>query len=182
MNTRTRQHGFTVAETLTALAVVGIGVSMAVVGLDSLADHNHRSNAVNRWVSTLHLARSEAVTRNAQVAVCASRSGERCDGEVWEQGWIAFVDPNGDEVRAESEPILDQVDALPGLNLRSPQFATTFSYRSNGRLAGGNGSGEFAFCEAGAAKLDRVVVVRSSGIPALTDRRLDGSTTGCQRA
>jgi type IV fimbrial biogenesis protein FimT len=178
MKPGTRQQGFTVAETLTALAVVGIGVSMAVVGLDSLADHNHRSTAVNRWVSTLHLARSEAVTRNAQVAVCASRSGERCDGSVWEEGWIAFVDPNGDEVRSDSELILDQVDALPGLNLRSPQFATTFTYRSNGRLAG-TGSGEFAFCEAGAEKLDSVVVVRTSGIPALTDRRLDGSTTGC---
>jgi Tfp pilus assembly protein FimT len=37
----------------------------------------------------MHLARSEAVTRNARVAVCASDDGERCGDEPWERGWIA---------------------------------------------------------------------------------------------
>ena len=93
---RAGQRGFTLGETLTALAVVGIGLSMATPGLQTLTRNNRQAVSVNQLVSTMHLARSEAAMRNARVTVCASSDGARCDGQPWEQGWITFLDTDGD--------------------------------------------------------------------------------------
>ena len=182
MTAQPRQHGFTLSETLTALAVAGISLSLAAPSLQSLAMRNQQATSVNQLVATMHLARSEAVLRNALVAVCASAGGERCDGSAWENGWIAFVDTDANQQRAEAEALLERVTALRGLQLRSAEFERAFTYAPNGRVSvagSGESTGEFAFCELGADSVSRVLVVRASGIPALIDRHRDGSITGC---
>lgn len=177
------QRGFTLGEVLTSLAVVGIGLSLAGPGLEALTSSNQQAASVNQLVSTMHLARSEAVTRNARVTVCASSDGEQCDARVWEQGWIAFLDANADQDRDASEPVIDQVPALAGLALRSTEFEHAFSYRPNGRVVG-NGpddmTGEFSFCEPGATEASRIVIVRASGLPTLSGTRRDGSAARCR--
>ncbi len=182
MTARPSQRGFTLSETLTALAIAGIGLSLAAPGLQSLATRNQGAASVNELVSTLHLARSAAVTRNALVAVCPSADGERCDGSAWDEGWIAFVDADANQERGTAETLLHRATALPDLELRSAQFEQAFTYAPNGRISGAGsppGTGEFTFCAPGADAVHRVVVVRASGIPVLADRRRDGSTTGC---
>lgn len=181
MTARPGQRGFTLSETLTALAVAGIGLSLATPSLQSLAARNEHAAAVNQLVSTLHRARSESVMRNTPVAVCASVGGERCDGEAWRDGWIAFVDADADQQRAAGETLLERVPALAGLELESPQFDTVFSYRPNGRL-GNDSAGsaaQFVFCRSGATTPERVVFVRTSGIPALVEQPRAGSAAGC---
>ncbi len=179
------QHGFTLGETLAALAVIGIGLSLAVPGMQALVHNNRQATAVNQLVSTMHLARSEAVTRNRRVEVCASADGERCGEEHWETGWISFVDENGNGQREPDELLLDVVGALPGQELSSAEFPRAFSYRPNGRVTGESPeqvSGEFAFCEPGADIAARVVVVRPNGMPALIETRRDGSPAACRKS
>lgn len=178
-----QQRGFTLGETLTALAVVGIGLSLAVPGTRDLVRSNRQAVAVNQLVSTMHLARSEAVTRNARVAVCASADGERCGTEHWENGWITFVDENANGEREADDALLDVVNGLPGQELSSAEFEHGFSYRPNGRVMGASpeqSTGEFSFCEPGADSAARVVIVRANGLPALAGKRRDGSLARCR--
>jgi len=44
----------------------------------------------------LNLARSEAIKRGTNVAICASNDGLDCDEDAWSEGWLVFVDTNGD--------------------------------------------------------------------------------------
>lgn len=179
--TTNRQRGFTLGETLTALAVAGIGLTLAVPGLQAFSRDNGQAVAINQLVGTMHMARSEAVMRNARVAVCASAGGERCDGQSWSDGWIAFLDSDGNLERSSAEALVDRVPA-PGMVLVSAQFATGFSYAADGHASNATGdthAGEFAFCEAGADNAARVVILRASGLPTLAARGRDGAVVRC---
>lgn len=178
MTARHRNHGFTLSETLAALAVAGIGVSLAVPGVQSLASRNQQATAVNQLVSSLHLARSEAIMRNRPVAICASTDAERCAGTDWAAGWISFVDADGDGERSDEEALLTHAEALPHLALHSPQFGPSITFAVNGRAQAG-GIGEFVFCPTGARAAPRVVIVRASGLPISGDNGLDGSPVEC---
>ena len=176
------QRGFTLGEVLTGLAVVGISLSLAGPGLEALTNGNRQAVSVNELVTTLHVARSESITRNERIGVCASLDGERCDGRPWDEGWIAFVDDDADRTRSADEPILDRVAALAGTRIRSDEFTHGFSYRPNGRVVGDGEddlTGEFAFCETGAEVAGRVVVIGPSGLPALSGTRRDGTPARC---
>jgi type IV fimbrial biogenesis protein FimT len=180
-----RQRGFTLGETLASLAVVGLGLALATPGLKALSGSNRQAASVNQLVATMHLARSEAITRNARVTVCASSDGEVCDSTSWDKGWIAFLDANADQDRDATEQILEQVPALAGLQVRSAEFERAFSYRPNGRAVG-NGpddmTGSFSFCEPGADQATRVVIVRANGLPALVEAGAAGSAARCREA
>lgn len=183
MRGRAKERGFTISEMLTAVAVVGIGLSLAAPGLQTLARDNRQSLAVNQFVTTLHRARSEAITRNATVTVCASRDGEHCSQDHWELGWIAFLDDDTNGQRSVDEPLLDRVAGLPGQELTSAQFPHAFSYRANGRAMGRTAeesSGEFAFCAPQAAVAARVLILRANGQPVLSDRGRDGDPARCR--
>lgn len=179
MTDRSRHRGFTLSETLAALAVAGLGVAFAVPGVQALAERNRQATGVNQLVTTLHLARSEAVMRNRSVTVCASATGQQCDGTAWEAGWITFVDADADGVRATGDQLLEHTAALPGLVLRSTAFADGLSFGPNGRIAG-TGHGEFDFCIPGTTTPSRVVFVRASGQPALGDHPAEATATGCE--
>lgn len=175
------ERGFTLTETLAGLGIAAIALGLAAPSLEALTSSNRQALSVNQLVTTMHLARSEAVTRNARVTVCASRDGEECDGE-WHDGWIAFLDTDADAKHGEQEELLERVDALNDLQLRSAQFEHAFSYASGGRITGAgmtSSTGEFAFCESGAPLAKRVVIVRGTGLPALSDRGRDGESVRC---
>jgi type IV fimbrial biogenesis protein FimT len=183
MQGQRRQRGFTLGEVLTTLGVVGLGLSLAVPALSGLVQQNQGATAMNALVATLHIARSEAITRNRPVSVCPSADGEHCDGEAWEQGWIAFQDADADTTRAPGEALIDRANALPGQQLRSSEFAGGLRFAPNGRAltrTGATDGGEFALCAAGEATSTRVLVVRGNGLPAVGERRRDGTPIRCQ--
>lgn len=153
---------------------------MAIPGLDALARRNGEAASVNQLVSTMHLARSEAITRNAQVTVCASRDGERCAGE-WHEGWITFLDADLDEERDPDEALLARAPPVQGLDLHSSAFTRAMSYGADGHVGRSAAAavGEFAFCAPGAPQARKVVIVRVSGLPALAATGADGAPLPC---
>ncbi len=108
------QHGFTLAESLVTLGVLGtlLGAAMPTVGdlvqgvrLHAIAGDLHQH---------LLLARSEAIKRNARVALCKSADGLTCSAAGgWEQGWILFLDSNKSGSREPGEPVLQHLQRLP---------------------------------------------------------------------
>ena len=178
-----RQQGFSLGETLTTLAVLGISLSLAIPGLESLARDNARATAVNQLVATMHMARSEAITRNTPVAVCPSKDLRTCTENTWESGWIRFVDNNRNQVLDADELILGVSPPVPGFIIRSEIFDRALSYEPSGRVVAAGSqqrSGEFSFCATGAGESPQVVIVNPVGEAALSARQADGSRPDCE--
>jgi type IV fimbrial biogenesis protein FimT len=93
MHSRRAQRGFTLIESMVAIAVVMVLMAIAI---PSYRDASYRSQlraAANDLVTTAHFARSEAIKRNAPVTMCMSSDGEHCTASgSWEQGWIVRSD------------------------------------------------------------------------------------------
>ncbi len=179
----TRQHGFTLGETLTTLAVLGISLSLAIPGLESLARDNARATAVNQLVATMHMARSEAITRNAPIAVCPSLDLRSCAETTWESGWIRFVDSNRNQGIDPDELILGVSPPVPGFVINSETFSRAFSYEPSGRVVAPDSqqhTGDFIFCAVGTDTSAQVVIVNPVGEPALSPKLANGNVPDCE--
>lgn len=81
-------QGFTLLELLVAITVLGILVSIAIPSYKSTTLSAQLRTATNNLVSSINLARSEALKRNTLVTLCVSASGNSCETGNWQQGWI----------------------------------------------------------------------------------------------
>ena len=110
-----REAGLTLVELLVAIAVLGVLLSIGVPAFGNFAVDSRLASATNRFVSAIHLARSEAVRRNARVTLCPSMDGVFCaTGVGWDQGWIVFSDLDGTGERDSGEPILAVGQSISG--------------------------------------------------------------------
>jgi len=89
-------EGVTLVELMVTLAVVGLLMAVGIPAVRDLIATNRMSTAVNDLVSSLHLARSEALKTGDRVSVCASANWDSaapgCSGDDLAGGWIVFVD------------------------------------------------------------------------------------------
>ena len=181
-DTSHQQRGFTLTELLITLTVAAIGLSIAVPSFQSTVNNNRRATAVNQLVSALHMARSEAVTRNMQVAMCPSANGQSCQGGGWQTGWIFFTDANQNRAVDAGDTILGNGPGPANLTISSTQFANFLVYRPSGRIMVNNpdqNTGQFTLCDSRGASFARVVIIDSSGQPSLSYHQMDGTAPVC---
>lgn len=179
---RAGQRGFTVGEVLTTLGVVGLSLSLVVPSFSSVARSNQRATAINGLVATLHLARSEAITRHAPIVICPSADGLTCARVAWEAGWIRFVDGNGDFRADDGEAVLGAAPPIQGLRIRTETFDRAFGYTPSGHVAapdGGQAGGDFTFCAGDSPAGAQVVRVSPLGQPVLAERLANGREPDC---
>lgn len=141
MNTR-RQQGFTLYELLVTLLVIGVILSLGVPNLQEFTRNGRLTATANDLHSSFLLARSEAarlpsVPATNSVTICGSLTPmvdatAACDGN-FSDGWIVFVDADGDIVRDAGEAILRAYPAIDTtLSLSTNGGATYFSFGTNG--------------------------------------------------
>ncbi|MCK4834370.1 MAG: GspH/FimT family pseudopilin [Gammaproteobacteria bacterium] len=91
-----KQTGFTLIELIVTLAIVGIVLTVGVPSLKTFLQGNRLIASSNELLSAFHLARSEAIKLNTRVTICESSDGTKCDTTgSWKEGWIVFVDFDG---------------------------------------------------------------------------------------
>ncbi|MEX2497215.1 MAG: GspH/FimT family pseudopilin [Woeseia sp.] len=133
-----KQHGFTLYELLITLLVIGVVLALGVPNLSDFSRNSRITGTTNDLHSSFMVARSEAARAKAIITICASANpasaAADCDGASFDEGWIIFVDLDGDIARAGAGenvlrvhgPVDDNVDISTGNN------ATYFSFAANG--------------------------------------------------
>lgn len=162
--------GFTLVELLIGIAIVAILAAVAAPSFHNLVQNGRVSAQADRLMSALQLLRMEAIKRNRTVRLCQSSSGYTCDGSSWGDGWLMWVDTEGDgsleaedsqEVIRYFEPISDQV-----LLTNSRSSLTWIGYRGDGTPVGSTGmaNSTWSFCpSSGDDELGREIVISRTG-------------------
>lgn len=131
------QHGFTLYELLITVLIVGVVLTFGVPNMLEFNQNSRMTSTANDLHSAFHLARSESGRAKTNITVCASNNSlaatANCAG-TWDQGFIIFVDTDGDINRAgATETVLRANGPIAdGITLAVAADATYFSYSSTG--------------------------------------------------
>jgi type IV fimbrial biogenesis protein FimT len=143
--------GFTLVELLTVLVVLGILAAIAMPSLaDVMAGQRIRAAATDLMTSLL-MARSEAIKRNAQVAIAPQAAGD------WTSGW-----------RVATVATDEQVDKrnAPGYRVAVTLAPETIVYERSGRLtAVGTVQVQISDDESHPGVVPRCLTIDPSGLP-----------------
>lgn len=165
-------RGISLTELMVTLAVLATLLTLAAAGWSSVADSMKLTALSNAFLSQLHTARSEAIKRNARVALCKSPDGALCvTAGGWEQGWMVFHDANSNGVRDTQETVIYRVAALPtGFRLSgNSSVAKYVSFSGDGGthlLSGAFQAGTLTLCKASESSAEaREIIINSVGRP-----------------
>lgn len=127
-----KESGFTLIEMMITVLVLAIGLGVGIASFREVMANNRMAVAVNDLVGSLHVARSQAITRRTTVTICPAPGGQGdCDdaGSLAE-GWQVFADDNGDGARSPGEELLQSYRGM------DPQLLEGFE--AAGRPGSGN--------------------------------------------
>lgn len=109
-------NGFSIIELMIAIAIIGIGATLALPMIGSLIESSRLTTSTNNLVEAIALARSEAVRRRDEVEVVPI-------GGDWSQGWVVQTVDNVTEL-SRFDPVPDAVtldidDAVDSVEFQS---------------------------------------------------------------
>lgn len=130
MGRKRTQSGFTLLELMVTLMVAGTILAMAAPSFREFILNSRMTGSANDLLTSLNLARSEAIKRQRPVAICPSldpqASPPTCRGAaVWsdtasQAGLVLWEDTNGDGAPAAGEAVIAPQDVLgSSLTVRS---------------------------------------------------------------
>jgi len=171
--------GFTLMELMMTLAVVGVILAIAIPNFRDFLLNSRMTGAANDLLAGIQLARSEAIKRQAPVALCASTNPTadppECAAEF--TGWAVWADTDDDAAIDAGEAVIaahEPVDATLTLISNGSGFV---SYGPDGFSRpdiGGNASTNLVLlCDERANLLvgdiyrKRVVVLAQTGRPSV---------------
>ncbi len=133
-----QECGFTLYEVLITLLVIGVVLALGVPNLSDFTRNSRVTGTANDLHGSFMLGRSEAARSKENITICASQSpmsaAAACDGASLNDGWIIFVDLNGDIVRDAGAnenvlkafpPVDDTLDIIPDNGATYFSFAPT---------------------------------------------------------
>ena len=138
---RVRARGFTLIELMVTLAVAAVVLSMAVPSFQSVVNGNKLAGAANELIASLQVARMEAVRLGVRAGMCTStNTNTGTDGldatcsTANIDGWIAFVDANGDGDFDKAGDTLLRSSLLPEAMAvaTSPSVGSNIIFRPDG--------------------------------------------------
>jgi type IV fimbrial biogenesis protein FimT len=113
-----RQAGFTLVELIVAMLVVAVLVGLGVPSFRYVTTANRIAGEINGLLGDMQLARAEAIKEGQTVTVCSSSTPyTACSGSTaWANGWIVFMDANGNKTVDAGEPVLRVQPAFTALD------------------------------------------------------------------
>jgi type IV fimbrial biogenesis protein FimT len=169
-------RGFTLIELVVVIAILCIFVTMAVPGFSRLIARENRADTTLELAHALNFARARAISTRHDVAVCKSRSGTQCgdESEAWSDGWIVFMNPDGNWSVDPGEQIVlrhGQVD--DAVTVSGNRDAFNFRPTSIRSTAGS------LFVCGGKRQHGKAVIVSVTGRVRTASKKADGSAIAC---
>lgn len=173
-----RSQGVTVLELIVTLGIAALLGSIAIPSFAALLRDNERTTAVNAFVHTIFLARSEAIKRGQVVSICKSRDREHCSGNTgrWDEGWIVFVNRDRDDpaVRDANEPVVFVNEGWRRGSITSTRGSFSFRPYTQGVV-----NGTVVFCDARGSAHARAIIISHSGRPRISNRSSSNRPLSC---
>jgi type IV fimbrial biogenesis protein FimT len=145
-------RGWSLLELLMALVLLAVLLSFGASSWTPLRQKYLLQAKAQDLLSTLALARAEALKRGVRVTACVSSDGVYCQTNGhWEQGWLLFEDTDGNALRTDAESLIQVHAALPtAMRARgNGTVARYVSYAPNSRtlqVSGAFQSGTITLC------------------------------------
>ena len=114
--------------------IVGVVLSFGIPNMREFSQNSRMTSTANDFHAAFHLARSEASRAKTNITICASSSGTNCGG-TWDQGYIVFVDTDGNLLTGgvNESILLVAPPARDGVSFVVENAATYFSFAATGR-------------------------------------------------
>ena len=149
------------------IALAAVILTLGVPAYQGLVERNRLTADINSFISSLALARSEAVKRKQQVILCASNDGATCsnDNSGYESGWIVYVETIAPaDNRANAEELLWVSEALANnMTLRATvPYNNRIQYLPTGQT-GGLGNASIYLCKDAVTNKARLITIIRSG-------------------
>ncbi len=113
--TRRYPGGFTIIELLIVLAVAALLGMMATANFTNTIARDRINGELADLQADMTYAAAEAVREGLLVTLCASSDGLTCSKSTnWNDGWIVFADPAGDQTLPTGASILHHHTAFIG--------------------------------------------------------------------
>lgn len=123
MRTR-RERGFTLIELMITIAILGVGMALALPAFRETIRSNQVATASNAMIAAVNLARTEAIRSNRGGILCASSTGSSCDGTNWNAGILVFTDADGSGAWSSGDTAVRFYEANGAINFASSSDAT----------------------------------------------------------
>ncbi|MEX2516475.1 MAG: GspH/FimT family pseudopilin [Gammaproteobacteria bacterium] len=177
--------GFTIIEVMIAIVIIGVLITIGVPSFQSTVMNNRLVTQTNLFVTSLNQARSEAVKQNQQVSICATNNGTSCatSGTNWENGWLVFVDRDGDGTIDDGDDCGDAATDDCILTIQEP-LAGELTLSSDTRIITYSGNGTvdnnrmLALCDSRGADYARAIMIGNTGRPS-TASKTEAPTLTC---
>lgn len=167
-------HGFTLVELLITILVAALLMALAIPAFHSFVENNRIISSTNELITSLAVARSEAIHRRDTVTLCSSTDTAAavptCAASAsWETGWIAFTDRNANGVYEPppggTDVLLRVWEAIPvGHTITATGGMTQVRFD---RLGIANAGDTFRMtnpdCVTGQANRERIITLLTSG-------------------
>lgn len=164
-----KQAGVTLVELMIAIIVLSIIAAAGIPAFTAMLETNRRAARLNELVTSIYLARSEAVERGASVTVCPRATSTACaSGDdygsnqaiEWENGWLVAV-----RLADDSLEVIQDVPAWQDSKAKMRNRIAALNFKANGLLL--SGLGTFVYCNktSDSFAATKIVAVSLTGRP-----------------
>lgn len=160
--------GFSLIELMVVLAILGVILLIAFPSFKNMIHGQRLKTQANDTLAAIVYAKSQALKIRSEVTICALKTNveNQCgtSGNEWANGWLVFVDSNGDGVVSEDESVLKSRGDYK--EVTSTASVTGFIFNGEG-IANTSGDIHFCYAEANGNKRRRLSLT-PAGNPLLT--------------